>query len=46
MKKNFFEPEVEVIEFEVSELKGIATSETVVDPDEDKENPVEGEDWW
>lgn len=39
MKKEFFEPEVEMLEFEVSELKGIATSE-------DPENPVEWPDDW
>ena len=41
MKKEFLEPEVEVVEFEVSEIKGIATS------DGDVENPVEpGPGWW
>lgn len=39
MKKEFFEPEVEILEFEVSELKGIATSEDI-------ENPVEPNPDW
>lgn len=38
MKKEFLEPEVEVVEFEVSEIKGIATS--------DSENPVEPNPEW
>lgn len=29
MKKEFMEPEVEVVEFEVSEVEGIATSEDI-----------------
>ena len=41
MKREFFEPEVEVVEFEVSEVEGIATS------GEDPENPVEPiPGWW
>ena len=41
MKKEFLEPEVEVVEFEVSEVEGIATSEG------DPENPVEPlPGWW
>lgn len=40
MKKEFLEPEVEVVEFEVSEIKGIATS------DGDSENPVEPNPEW
>lgn len=40
MRKEFMEPEVEVVEFEVSQVEGIATSDDV-------ENPVRpGEDWW
>lgn len=40
MKREFFEPEVEVVEFEVSEVEGIATS------DGDPENPVEPDPSW
>lgn len=32
MKREFFEPEVEVVEFEVSETEGIATSGDVENP--------------
>ena len=40
MRREFMEPEVEVVEFEMSEVEGIATSEDI-------ENPVEpGEGWW
>lgn len=39
MKKEFLEPEVEVVEFEVSDIKGIATSDDV-------ENPVEPDPGW
>ena len=40
MKREFFEAEVEVVEFEVSETEGIATSGDV-------ENPVEpNPGWW
>lgn len=37
MRKEFMEPEVEVLDFEVSEVEGIATSEDV-------ENPVDWDD--
>lgn len=39
MRKEFMEPEVEVVEFEVSEVEGIATSEDV-------ENPVNPNPGW
>lgn len=39
MRKEFMEPEVEVVEFEMSEFEGIATSEDV-------ENAVEPNPDW
>jgi len=40
MKKEFMEPEVEVVEFEVSEV-------VAADPTSDQENQVEpNPDWW
>ena len=41
MKKEFLEPEVEVVEFEVAEVEGIATSADV-----DPENPVNPNPDW